>query len=185
MRRRVSVISRLVVFVVTITFASVGVGQLTGASVPTAIVLNGGTAPIPAGDALVGQAPSSKTLSIEVALQPRDPAALTAEVDAVSTPGSPQYHQFLAPGQFAQFYGPTPSTVSAVTSALQNEGLAVGQISGSGLSLPVTGSVAQVEAAFDTPITAYRQLSGQIGYDNVHSPSVPATIAPHRRHRRT
>ena len=43
----------------------------------------------------------------DVSLEPRDPTALAAFASAVSTPGSPQYHHYLAPGQFATTPGVT------------------------------------------------------------------------------
>src|SRR5580698_3123868 len=84
-----------------------GTASITAASTPKLALLSGSTAPIPAGDTVIGTAPSATTLSLDVALAPRDPAALSAEVNAVSNPASPQYRQYLAPGQFAQLYGPT------------------------------------------------------------------------------
>ncbi len=48
----------------------------------------------------MGPAPTSTPLPLTVTLKPRDPAALAAEVQAVSDPGSPEYHHFLTPAQF-------------------------------------------------------------------------------------
>ncbi len=111
-------------------------------------------------------------------LEPRDPAALAAEVQAVSDPGSPEYRHFLTPSQFAQRFGPTPATIAQITSALRNEGLTVGTPSSTGLSLPVSGTVAQVQSAFATPISKYRLSSGKTGYDNASAPEVPVSVAP-------
>ena len=139
--------------------------------------LPGSLAPVPFGDALIGPASSSTPLSLEVTLDSRDPAALSAMAQAVSTPGSPQYREFLSAGEFAHLYGPTPATIATVTSALEAEGLSVGPVSGTGLSLPVTATVAQAESAFATPIVTYLLPSGVVGYDNTAAPSVPTSIA--------
>ena len=58
------------------------------------------------------------------------------------------------------------------------QGLTVGTPSATGLSLPVSGTVAQVQSAFSTPISKYRLSSGKTGYDNATAPEVDATVAP-------
>jgi DNA-binding beta-propeller fold protein YncE len=162
-------------------FGSIG-GSLIGAPPASAAsagmaALPGGTVPVPPGDTVIGPASPTTTLSLTVTLEPRDPGALEAAAQAVSTPGSPTYRQFLAPGQFAELYGPTSATISAVTSALRDQGLTVGSPTGPELSLPVKATVAQAESAFSTPILAYRLPSGDTGYYNSAAPSVPASVA--------
>src|ERR1700728_4075763 len=80
---------------------------------------------VPPGATLVGPAPTSTSLPLTVTLKPRDPSALAAEVQAVSDPGSPEYHHFLTPAAFDQAYGPTPATIAQVTSNLRQAGLTV------------------------------------------------------------
>ena len=74
---------------------------------PSTQLLDGSLAPVPFGDTLIGPAASTAPLTLQVTLYPRDPAALAAMAEAVSTPGTAQFHQFLSVGQFAQLYGPT------------------------------------------------------------------------------
>ena len=133
---------------------------------------------VPPGATLIGPAPAATALPLVVTLKPRDPAALAAEVQAISDPGSPQYRHFLTPAQFAQQFGPSTFTIKQVTSALQQEGLTVGPPSSTGLSLPVSGTVAQVQSAFATPISKYHLSSGKTGYDNAAAPEVPSSVAP-------
>ena len=121
---------------------------------------------VPPGATLVGPAPTTTALPLVVTLKPRDPAALAAEVKAVSDPASPEYHHFLTASQFAQRFGATPATIAQVTSSLQQEGLTVGTPSATGLSLPVSSTVGQVQSAFATSISKYRLASGKTGYDN-------------------
>ena len=145
---------------------------------PQRVQLHGHQGQVPPGATLLGPAPSNTELPLVVTLQPRDPAALAAEAQAVSNPGSPDYHHFLTPRTFAQRFGPSPGTVARVVAALQSQGLAVGAPSSTGLSIPVSGSVAQVQSAFATPIDRYRLSSGRTGYDNRAAPQVPASVAP-------
>ncbi|HLM95716.1 MAG TPA: protease pro-enzyme activation domain-containing protein, partial [Acidimicrobiales bacterium] len=140
--------------------------------------LHGRQGIVPPGATLIGPAPSTTTLPLVVTLQPRDPAALSAEVQAVSDPRAPEYRHFLTPAEFARRFGPTPSTVAQVASALRSQGLTVGPPSATGLSLPVSGTVAEVQSAFSTPISRYRLSSGKTGYDNRSAPEVPVTVAP-------
>ncbi len=64
-------------------------------------------------------------------------------------------------------------TIAQVTSTLRQEGLTVGTPSSTGLSLPVSGTVSQIESAFSTPIDRYHLASGKTGYDNRSAPQVP------------
>src|SRR6202161_2953944 len=133
---------------------------------------------VPPGATLVGPAPASTALPLTITLKPRDPAALAEEAQEVSDPKSPQYRHFLTPRQFAQEFGPTSATIAQVSSSLQQAGLTVGEPSATGLSLPVAGTVAQVQSAFSTPISKYRLSSGKTGYDNASAPEVPDSGAP-------
>ena len=139
--------------------------------------LSGELTPVPVGDTLIGPASPSTKMSLEVTLQPRNPSALAAEVNAVSTPDSPYYRHFITPAVFEQEYGPTPATIARVTAALKAEGLTVGAISRTGLYLPVTGTVAQTESAFVTPEFSYELHSGGLGFYNSAEPSVPSSVA--------
>ena len=155
-------------------YRPISVGAVVRSNTQT---LPGSLAKVPFGDRLLGPAPSLTKMTLQVTLDPRNPAALAAMAQAVSTPGSPAYHHFLTPSEVARRYGPTPATIAAVASALKAEGLTVGAVSGTGLSLTVKATVARVESAFSTPIAAYRLPTGGVGYDNEKSPSVPTSVA--------
>ena len=144
----------------------------------TRVPLQGSWSAPPAGDQLIGPASGLSTVPITVTLQSQDPAGLAAQVTAVSTPGSPEYRRFLTPGQFAARFGASHATITAVSQALRNEGLAVGSVAATGLSLAARGTVAQLNAAFSTSILAYREPNGVRGYDASSSLSMPAAIAP-------
>jgi len=172
--KRIRVVSNATLVLVGALAVS-GVAAIAASAVvaPSTQRILGSLAPVPFGDTLIGPASSSTPLTLQVTLDPRDPTALSAMAEAVSTPGTPQYHHFLSAGQFAQLYGPTSATIAAVTTTLESEGLSVGPVSGTDLSLPVTATVAQVEAAFSTPIVTYRLPTGGVGFDNTTPPSVP------------
>ena len=122
--------------------------------------------------------PSSATLHIDVALTPRNAAALSQYATQVSTPGSALYHRYLAKGQFAGMFGATNATINAVLAALRAAGLHPGAVSSDHLSIPVTATVAQVQSAFGVSMASYRLPGGRTGYANTSAPKLPANIAP-------
>ncbi len=81
---------------------------------------------------------------------------------AVSTPGSPSFRHYLAPGAFAAEFGPSPATIAAVRAWLAGRGLRVGPTSGDGLIVPISGTAAQIDRAFDVGLEQYRLPSGRV-----------------------
>jgi subtilase family serine protease len=137
-----------------------------------------GTAPtLPTGAQITGPTGASTSITADLALKPRDPAALDAFVAAVSTPGSPNYHHYLGDGQFAAQFGPTTATIAAARAWLSSNGLQVGTASSDGLLIPVTGSVAQMEQAFDVSIVNTRLSGGRIARFADVPPAVPASLS--------
>ncbi|MDW5598944.1 protease pro-enzyme activation domain-containing protein, partial [Conexibacter stalactiti] len=126
----------------------------------------------------LGAAPADATVALDVVLAPRDPRALSQFVDAVSTPGSPHYGDYLATGEFRGRFGPTDAAIAEVRMALRDAGLNPGPTSRSGLSIPVTTTVAGAEAAFGTAIERYRRADGGSAIAAASAPRVPAEIAP-------
>jgi len=133
---------------------------------------------VPHGAARTGIMPSSATLHLDVALTPRNAAALMQYATQVSTPGSALYHRYLAKGQFGGMFGATNATINAVLAALRTAGLHPGAVSADRLSIPVTATVAQAESAFGVSMASYRLPGGRTGYANTSAPKVPANIAP-------
>ncbi|KUN53008.1 hypothetical protein AQJ46_50625 [Streptomyces canus] len=158
----------------TTAYGAVTDGAETGSHAPKRI----GTAPrVPVGATAAGTTASGTTLHLSVNLSPRDPQALTDFITAVSTPGNPRYHQYLAKGKFASAFGPTPATIAAVAQALKTEGLTPGRLSSDGLSLPVTATVGQASHAFGTGFKNVRLKDGTIDYLNASAPALPADVA--------
>ncbi|HEX5402722.1 MAG TPA: protease pro-enzyme activation domain-containing protein [Pseudonocardiaceae bacterium] len=144
------------------------------ASTPTTV----GTAPtVPHAAVAVGATVSNSTLKLDVELAPRDPAALNAFVASVSDPHSANYKHYLAKNEFAAEFGPTRATVDAVTSQLRADGLNAGTPTPDGLTIPVTGTVAQVSSALGTGFSNYRLKTGRVAYANTSAPKLPAAVA--------
>jgi hypothetical protein len=109
-------------------------------------------------------------------LQPRDPAALAQFATDVSTPGSPLYRHYLAPGQFSSVFGPTDASIAAVETALRAEGLNPGTISEDHLSIPVTATTEQLATAFSIGFLSYQLPGGRVAYANTAAPLLPGSV---------
>ena len=132
--------------------------------------------PVPAQSVPVGPVPAATNLTVDVGLQPADPAALTRFDTAVSTPGSPEYRHYLAKGQFGARFGASTAVIDGLTSALTAYGLTVSPTADR-LSLTVSGTAGKVEAAFNTPLVDYRLAGGRVAYLNTAAPTLPAGVA--------
>jgi subtilase family serine protease len=118
---------------------------------------------------------TSANMTVEIVLAPRDPAALSRQLQSVYDPGSAGYHQWLARGQFDARFAPDSGTVSAITSYLQSRGLSVQQTS-SPFLLRVSGPSSTVEGAFSTSIHNFRNPQGVRYFANTSALKLPASL---------
>lgn len=132
----------------------------------------------PAGSRAVGPLTSETVLHGAVALKPRDPAVLAAYASEVTTPRSPLYEHYLAPGQFADWFGPKPATIAAVEGHLRADGVRVTGVSGNGLLVNFTAEAADVEAAFGTRLERYHLADGATEFAPSTAVALPASVAP-------
>jgi subtilase family serine protease len=119
---------------------------------------------------------TAASMSVEVALAPRNAAGLAWELRAVYTPGSPLYHRFLSRGQFDRMYAPASAERASVTAYLTSAGLKAESTTAPFL-IRVTGSSAKITADFHTRLSTYTDPEGIRYYSNSGALSVPATIA--------
>jgi subtilase family serine protease len=147
-----------------------------GASLRAKVALGQGAPRVPSDVTRVGPLAGAQVVHLDVALAGQDPSGLAAEVTAVSTPGSPDYHHYLTSSQFAATYGPTASEVAQVTAALRAEGLSVGSAAPGSTLLPVSGPASVVSTAFGTPLESIRLADHRSAFVNTASPQVPASL---------
>ncbi len=100
---------------------------------------------------------TSQQREIRIALGLRDPSGARQLAQAVSTPGSPQYGQFITAQEFADRYGPTAETVSRVQDWLRGQGLALGEVAGNRHFVAARGTVAQLQVVFGVRLATYRK----------------------------
>jgi hypothetical protein len=129
----------------------------------------------PPGAQALGALPGTQPLSLSVVLPPSNQAGMQSLLANLYNPSSPQYHQWLKPGQFATEFGPSPSDVSSVESWLHSRGLS--STSRAGSDINVTASVKAVSAALGTSFEKYRSRSGHEGYVTHGTPLVPQNLA--------
>lgn len=133
---------------------------------------------LPRGSLLVGREPGATPLRLDFALSPRNPQVLANFVTGVSTPGSPTYRRYLAPGQFASRFGPTTASLDRVMATLRTLGLVRLRLTPNHLLVTVQTTVTAAEAAMSTTIERVLLPSGRVAFANVSSAVLPGSIAP-------
>jgi hypothetical protein len=114
-------------------------------------------------------------LSLSVVLPPSNNGELQTLLRNLYDPSSPEYHQWLKPGQFDTEFGPSATDVTAVESWLHNRGFNSTSLSGSAIS--VSASASTVSSAFGTSFEKYRTSSGSEGYLASTAPLVPQALS--------
>ncbi|HTZ64789.1 MAG TPA: S53 family peptidase [Solirubrobacteraceae bacterium] len=139
----------------------------------------GSAAALPANSQLTGALPAGTEMHLDVALRSQDPAAMEQLATETATPGSPNFRHYLSVSEFASRFGATPTAIEQVSSALAAHGLDVGQPLANDLTIPVTGTAAQVEATFSLGLSQITLPTGRNAYLNQQAPSVSTGIAPY------
>ena len=103
-----------------------------------------------------GHLPQNQMMNLDLVLPVRNQAALDQFVADVYDPSSANYHHFLTPQQFTAHFGPTQSDYAAVVQFAQLNGFTVTGGSRDGMDVQVSGSVANVEAAFHVHMQTYK-----------------------------
>jgi len=102
--------------------------------------------------------------------------ALAALIEAQRTPGSPQYHQWISPQRYAEYFGASSNDLQQLTNWLASHGFAVEAVTPGSHSIIFSGTAMQVESAFHTPIHIY-QVGGAVHYANAADPEIPSALA--------
>ena len=139
------------------TVIKLGAVLLLAASVPAiAGTLDTGVAT--PGRTTATVADDATPVAFSVFLPLRNTAGLKALVDAQVTATSPSYHKWLTSAQFAAAYGPTPAALQAAAAELTRLGFTVDSVGSR--TVHVTGTAAQVTAAFGARLNAVQGASG-------------------------
>jgi subtilase family serine protease len=124
---------------------------------------------------LTGSVPATQTVTVGVFLSNPNQAAEDAYAKQLYEPKSPNYGNYLDPATFNSEFGVPAATFQAAESWLQGAGMTVTPIDSSTDYVLASGSAAQVEAAFGTPLNTYT-ANGRSFYANTVAPTVPASL---------
>lgn len=127
----------------------------------------------------LGEAASDRMLSsvtLHFNLTDAQQADLTQLLADQQNPASPHYHQWLTPQQYGARFGLTSADMAKVQTWLTSQGLKVMEVSPSQNYITVSGTVGQIESAFNTRIHTLSE-NGENHISNVTDPQLPAPIA--------
>jgi len=137
--------------------------------------LGGQSVPLIQHARFVRAADAGQALHLSIGLRPGDPAGLDSLLQAIYTPGSPQYHHYLTPAEFTQLFAPGTDQVQQVVSFLQSQGISVQSVAPNRLLIDATTTVGVAEQAFHVQINEY-MYANRTFYANAQAPSVPAAL---------
>jgi hypothetical protein len=103
--------------------------------------------------------------------------ALQQFLQEAHRPGSPSYHRWLTPEQFARLYGPSDPEIAAVSGWLRQQGFSVARVTRGKTAIEFAGTAGQIRSAFHTEIHTYA-ANGEAHYSNNLDPQIPAALAP-------
>jgi kumamolisin len=129
------------------------------------------------GAAFVGATSASKVIALSIVLPSRDPAGAESLAHHVAEPGDALYRQYLRPEAYAARFGADAADYAAVRAWAVAQGLTPGEEYTAHTVLPVSGSVAAIEAAFGVKISDYRDAKGRVFYATDRDASLPSGIA--------
>ncbi|MBZ5671790.1 MAG: Ig-like domain repeat protein [Acidobacteriia bacterium] len=90
---------------------------------------------------------------------------------------SPHYHQWLAPEEFGQRFGPADADIQAATAWLTGQGFQVNQVAAGRTVIEFSGSAGLVRQGLRTEIHKFA-VNGKEHWANVSDPQIPAALAP-------
>jgi subtilase family serine protease len=106
--------------------------------------------------ALLGSLPEDQQMNLTIVLPLRNQSDLTSLLGRLYDPASPDYHHFLSVDQFTEQFGPTVDDYQAVVAFAEANGLVVTDQPANRLIVPISGSVAQINSAFNLQMNTYQ-----------------------------
>ena len=149
------------------------IGASTAGAEPSMVRL-GRLAPSgpPTGAVGLGAVSNRQRIGLELILSPSHRDELTTLLRSLNDAGSPQYHRWLSPEQFAQRFDPPSATISEVMSWLTSVGLH--PTYHSGFAVHISDPASAVESGFGVSLRDYRLERGQRVHISSGAPRLPA-----------
>ena len=132
-----------------------------------------GLAHIPSG----GRVNLAQVVQVTVALSHPEAAGENALVAAMYTKGTPAYHRFLTPAQYAAEFGVSQPSYDRVLTSLTRNGMTAVYQSPSRTLITLQGTLAALQRTFDVSLSEFRAPDGSTFYANTNAPTVPAGVS--------
>jgi hypothetical protein len=91
-------------------------------------------------------------------------------------PGSPHYHQWLTPEEYGEHFGISENDLEQVLNWLRIHGMKIEEVTAGRRAIIFSGTAAQVDLAFHTPIHIYR-VGDEVHHANAKNPQIPRALA--------
>lgn len=127
-----------------------------------------------------GRVPDSFPMNhmlLQLKRSPERAAALESYISELHDRKSPNFHNWLAPDQFAEHYGVAGADVATVSGWLSSHGFTVNGSQSSGLVIDLSGTAGMVKEAFHTEIHRL-SVNGVEHFANMSDPQIPEALAP-------
>lgn len=106
--------------------------------------------------ALMGPVPATQRMQLSIVLPLRNQAALTELLGQLYDPSSADFRHFLSVEQFTEQFGPTEEDYQTVDEFAKAKGFTVTGSPANRLIVPISGTAAQVERAFNVRMNNYQ-----------------------------
>src|SRR6266704_8036 len=137
--------------------------------------IRGGDVPLVKHAHLLGAVSGQRQLDLSVGLALNNQDQLDSLLRDLYNPGSPRYHQFLTPAEFAAAFSPTRDQQQQVVDYLTSLGLQVTSVSPNGLIIHARATVSQAEKSFKVNINSY-SLGSRKFFANDRAPTIPSSL---------
>ena len=104
----------------------------------------------------VSHASGSKVLQLSIGLPIRNRADLDKVIEDTYSPGNPNYHKYLTPEEFSEYFAPTAADYEAVVNFAKSKGLTIVTRHANRVVLDVQGTVTAIEGAFNVKLNVYQ-----------------------------
>jgi hypothetical protein len=169
----------LALLTAALAFSVFGLSAVSAAQVAGRSALPQIQRALPTGAADAGDLPSSQPMS-SIVIQLKRTQAQQADLDAFlatqQKSGSPDYHHWMTPAEFAKRFAPADDVVAPVKTWLATQGLQIQSTSAGGMRLTVSGTAQQTATAFGIHLHRLSTLGGD-GVMVDGTPSIPSTLA--------
>jgi pro-kumamolisin-like protein len=167
----------LTALLLTLTLGIFSSGALAQRSINDAdrVTLRGNTHPLARAEFDRGSAPAALPMNNMILLLSVRPDAKT-QLDQLlaeqQDPKSPNFRKWLTPAEFGLKFGPTNQDIADATAWLQRFGFRIDEVGQGRMWINFSGTVQQVERAFQTNIRQY-EVEGKLHHANAADPTIP------------